>query len=73
MCQNDKRKSGKRERWGNIMNDDKSSIAGELMPRTPLPAFLGECRIASARQTYTQKRAQTRLFDGGNLGNQTEM
>lgn len=62
VSQNDKRKSGKRERWGNIMNDDKSSIAGELMPRTPLPAFLGECRISSARHAYTQKHTHTHAF-----------
>lgn len=62
VSQNDKRKSGKRERWGNIMNDDKSSIADELMPRTPLPAFLGECRIASARHAYTQKHTHTHAF-----------
>lgn len=62
VSQNDKTKSGKRERSGNLMNDDKSSIAGELVPRTPLPAFLGQCRIASARHTHTQKRAHTHAF-----------
>lgn len=31
---NDKRSVERRKRWGNSVSDDKSSMAGELMPRT---------------------------------------